>query len=87
MSNTVLKESKEGVLLLTLNRPDSKNAFSTEQWTALAAALDDARADEDITVVVVTGAGSDFSAGQDLKDAAAPGAPMNRYPTPRTVSM
>lgn len=77
MSNTVLKESKEGILLLTLNRPESKNAFNSEQWKALAAALDEARADDDITVAVVTGSGSDFSAGQDLKDAAAPGALMS----------
>jgi len=77
MSDTVLKESKDGVLLLTINRPDSKNAFNTQQWKALAAALDEARTDDDVTVVVVTGAGSDFSAGQDLKDAAAPGALMS----------
>ncbi len=77
MSNTVLKESKDGILLLTLNRPDKKNSFNSEQWKALAAELDAARQDDDITVAVVTGAGSDFSAGQDLKDAAAPGALMS----------
>jgi len=74
MSQTVLKEAKDGILLLTMNRPDKKNAFNSEQWKALAAQLDAARADDDVTVVVLTGAGSDFSAGQDLKESAAPGA-------------
>ncbi|MCK7507116.1 MAG: enoyl-CoA hydratase-related protein [Desulfobacterales bacterium] len=74
MSNTVLKESKDGVLLLTLNRPDKKNAFNAEQWKAMAAELDAARENDDVTVVVITGAGNDFSAGQDLKDSAVPGA-------------
>jgi len=74
MSNTVLKELKDGVLLLTLNRPETKNAFNTEQWKALAAELDAARENDDVTVVVVTGAGTDFSAGQDLKAAGEPGA-------------
>ena len=68
MSDTVLKELKDGVLLLTLNRPEKKNAFSTEQWKALAAELDAAREDDDVVVVVVTGADKDFSAGQDLGD-------------------
>ena len=68
MSDTVLKEFKDGVLLLTLNRPEKKNAFSTEQWKALAAELDAARENDNVVVVVVTGAGKDFSAGQDLTD-------------------
>jgi len=76
MSNTVLKELKDGVLLLTLNRPEKKNAFSTEQWQALTAELYAARENQDVVVVVLTGAGTDFSAGQDLGD---PG----RYAQPR----
>jgi len=68
MSNTVLKELKDGVLLLTLNRPEKKNAFSTEQWKALSSELDAARENDDVSVVVLTGAGKDFSAGQDLSD-------------------
>jgi len=56
----------EGVLLITLNRPDKKNAFDDPQWDGLRDALDRARANEQVAVVVVTGAGKDFSAGQDL---------------------
>lgn len=85
MSNTVLKELKDGVLLLTLNRPDKKNSFNTEQWKALAAQLDAARVDDDVTVVVLTGAGNDFSAGQDLRDAMVPGALDSYRITERAV--
>jgi enoyl-CoA hydratase/carnithine racemase len=74
MSNTVLRELKDGILLLTLNRPDKKNAFNAEQWKALSAELDAARENDDVTVIIITGAGADFSAGQDLKDSAIPGA-------------
>jgi enoyl-CoA hydratase/carnithine racemase len=85
MSNTVLAELKDGVLLLTLNRPDKKNSFNTEQWTALAAQLDAARANDDVTVVVLTGAGNDFSAGQDLRDAVTPGGMASYRITERAV--
>ncbi len=37
MSNTILKELDDGVLKLTLNRPERKNAFNIEQWAAFAA--------------------------------------------------
>jgi len=85
MSNTVLKELKDGILLLTLNRPDKKNSFNVEQWTAFAAELDAARKDDDVTVVVITGAGTDFSAGQDLRDAGVPGALLSYRITERAV--
>ena len=85
MSNTVLKELKDGILLLTLNRPDKKNSFNVEQWTAFAAELDAARVNDDVNVVVITGAGSDFSAGQDLRDAGVPGALQAYRITERAV--
>jgi len=56
----------DGVLLITLNRPHKKNAFDDPQWDGLRDALTRARANEQVAVVVVTGAGKDFSAGQDL---------------------
>ena len=46
-----------GVLVITLDRPERKNAFDGEQWDDSAAALDDARADGRVAAVVVTGAG------------------------------
>jgi enoyl-CoA hydratase/carnithine racemase len=68
MSNTILKEFIDGVLLITLNRPQRKNAFSGESWLALAATLDSAREDSRVACVVLVGAGDDFSSGMDLAD-------------------
>ncbi|MGI9294292.1 MAG: enoyl-CoA hydratase/isomerase family protein [Pseudomonadales bacterium] len=66
MSDTVLKNLQDGVLLLTLNRPAKKNAFNNEQWIAFTDAILHAQQDQQVNVVVVTGAGDDFSSGVDL---------------------
>jgi enoyl-CoA hydratase/carnithine racemase len=67
MRRPVLRElDDEGVLLVTLNRPEKKNAFDDPQWDGLRDALREAREDPRVAVVVLTGAGADFSAGQDL---------------------
>ena len=58
------------VRLLTLDRPEALNAFNTALYDAAAQALHDAAVDGDIAVVVVTGAGGAFSAGQDLAEMA-----------------
>jgi len=60
-------ERRGGTALLTLNRPDARNAISPEVSQAMAAALDEIEADKDLRVVVLTGAGDVFSAGADLK--------------------
>jgi enoyl-CoA hydratase/carnithine racemase len=63
----ILKQlDDEGVLLLTLNRPRRKNAFDEEQWDALADALREANHDPRVAVVLLTGAGGNFSSGADL---------------------
>ena len=63
----VLTELDEhGVMLITLNRPEKKNAFDDPQWDALTNALRDAEADPRVAVVVLTGAGGNFSSGADL---------------------
>ncbi len=74
MSDTILRSSDSGVLTLTLNRPDALNSFNVEMKEALLAALKDAARDREVRVVVLTGAGRAFSAGQDLKEREAPGA-------------
>jgi enoyl-CoA hydratase/carnithine racemase len=56
----------EGVLLLTLNRPRRKNAFDEEQWDSLADAIREANQDPRVAVVLLTGAGGNFSSGADL---------------------
>ena len=57
---------EEGVLLVTLNRPRKKNAFSEALWEALASTLDEAREDPRVAVLVLTGANGNFSSGVDL---------------------
>jgi enoyl-CoA hydratase/carnithine racemase len=63
----VLTERRDGVLLITLNRPDARNAVNAALAHGLGAALDELDADPDLTVGVLTGAGKGFSAGMDLK--------------------
>lgn len=68
MTETVLHDASDGVLTLTLNRPDALNAFTVEMKEALAAALKDASRDKGVRALILTGAGRAFSAGQDLKE-------------------
>jgi len=63
----VLTERRDGVLLITLNRPDARNAVNLALAEGLAAALDALDADDALTVGVLAGAGRGFSAGMDLK--------------------
>lgn len=74
MPESVLHSATDGVLTLTLNRPEALNSFTVEMKEALLAALKDAARDKTVRVVVLTGAGRAFSAGQDLKERQAPGA-------------
>ncbi len=65
-SRVLTSLDEEGVLLATLNRPHKKNAFDEAQWDALAGTLDAAREDPRVAVVVLAGAGGNFSSGVDL---------------------
>jgi enoyl-CoA hydratase/carnithine racemase len=66
--NKVLRIDDDGpVRLLTLDRPEAKNAFNRALYDAVRMALEEAAGDDLITVCVITGAGDIFSAGQDLK--------------------
>jgi enoyl-CoA hydratase/carnithine racemase len=67
-NDKVLRIDDDGaVRLLTLNRPEAKNAFNRALYDAMRGALEEAAADDAVTVCVLTGAGDAFSAGQDLK--------------------
>src|SRR5487761_1068726 len=68
MANEVLTERRGHVELLTINRPEARNAVNRAVALGLDAALDAAALDDDVWVVVLTGAGDKaFSAGMDLK--------------------
>lgn len=58
------------VRIVRFNRPEARNAFNVALYEAVADALTDAAASSDVHVVVLTGTGSAFSAGQDLKEMA-----------------
>ena len=75
MADEVLTERRERVLLITLNRPDARNAIDTALAGALVAAIDELDTDEGLTAGVLTGAGRGFSAGMDLKAFATEGPP------------
>ena len=70
MSEVVIIEKKTGYALLTLNRPEAKNALSRELRAAFVAAFKDFQNDADINVVIITGSGNAFCAGFDLKELA-----------------
>ena len=68
MSDIVRYEADAGVATITLNRPESMNAFTTALRADLFDALERAGSDQSARAVVVTGEGRCFSAGADLKD-------------------
>src|SRR5271154_3649037 len=68
MAAILLEERGEGVLRLTLNRPEARNALSIELMTALVEALGRAADDPRSRIVVIAGAGPAFCAGHDLRE-------------------
>ena len=65
-SNTLLWEKKDGVGLITLNRPESYNALNREIMLALLEVLQDAAVNEEVRTIVITGNGKAFCSGGDL---------------------
>jgi enoyl-CoA hydratase/carnithine racemase len=63
---TLLYAVEEGIATITLNRPDKLNAFNTQMMKDMIAAFDATDADDNVRVVIVTGAGRGFCAGADL---------------------
>lgn len=72
-SDTLLFDLTDNVAVITLNRPEVRNAMNRELSGALQEALRRVREEDDIRVAVITGAGRTFSAGADLKERAQAG--------------
>jgi enoyl-CoA hydratase len=74
MSDVLLRERRGAVEVLTLNRPEKRNALNRELLDALGAAFAELESDDDVRVIVLTGAGDRaFSAGMDLAEFASGG--------------
>ena len=66
MTDLILSENRDGVLVVTFNRPAKKNAISTPMWEGIRDTFRAAAADDDVTCVLLCGAGEHFSSGVDL---------------------
>jgi 2-(1,2-epoxy-1,2-dihydrophenyl)acetyl-CoA isomerase len=69
MSSPILTDFSEGVLSITLNRPDVLNSFDRAMAKSMQEALARAATDAEVRAVLITGAGRGFCAGQDLQEA------------------
>lgn len=67
MSDSVLTEISDGVLVITVNRPQARNAVDRAVAEGIAAAVDELDSRQDLVIGIITGAGGTFSAGMDLK--------------------
>src|ERR1700751_5477056 len=76
MAEPVLTEVSDGVGIVTINRPEARNAVNGAVARGIAAAADDLDGRADVRVLVLTGAGGTFSAGMDLKGFLAGDAPV-----------
>ena len=77
--NDILYEKKDGIAVATFNRPAVLNAFRQATLHEFISILDDAKADDTVRVLIITGNGRAFSAGIDLKEMA--------YPSSETLSL
>lgn len=75
MSDALLTERRDRVLVITINRPEQRNAVNNEVADGLVAAFAELDESDDLTVGVLTGAGGSFCAGMDLKAFATEGPP------------
>ena len=67
MADEILTERQGRTLVITINRPEARNAFNTAVSQGLADAMDELDATAELSVAIVTGAGGNFCAGMDLK--------------------
>lgn len=67
MSDSVVVEFGDGLAVITINRPEARNAVDVSVAEGIGAAIDELEARDDLTVGILTGAGGNFCAGMDLK--------------------
>jgi enoyl-CoA hydratase len=65
--SSVITEFGDGIAVITINRPEARNAVDLEVAEGIAAAIDEFETRNDLTVAILTGAGGTFCAGMDLK--------------------
>jgi len=75
----IITERHGPILVVTVNRPEARNAFDSETSRQMNAAMDLLDEDDSLFIGIITGAGGTFSAGADLKEAAS-GKPRERQP-------
>ncbi|HET7316685.1 MAG TPA: enoyl-CoA hydratase-related protein [Sphingomicrobium sp.] len=63
-----IERSEDGVLAITLARPESRNAITVAMYSALAEAIESASDDAELRIITIRGDGQDFTAGNDLRD-------------------
>lgn len=78
---SIVEQLEKGVLTLTMQRPEKKNALSSAMYQQLTAALRHAQSDANIHVVILRGQADCFCAGNDLADFMAAGSLDNEHPT------
>jgi len=76
MADPVLTEVDDGIAVITINRPEARNAVNGAVARGIAAAVEEADAAREVRVLILTGAGGTFSAGMDLKGFLAGDAPV-----------
>jgi enoyl-CoA hydratase len=73
MTKLVSVDFIDGIQIITINRPEARNAISVETAIQMSAAFDEMDARDDVVIGILTGAGGTFSSGMDLKDFARTG--------------
>lgn len=68
MEMSILKEVSNGIIYLTLNRPETLNAFTTQMFLDLAFLVDECNHDQSIHTIVLTGNGTFFTSGNDQSE-------------------
>ncbi|MEO1329747.1 MAG: enoyl-CoA hydratase-related protein [Pseudomonadota bacterium] len=66
--NHIRTDLSDGVLTVAIDRPEKKNALTQAMYEGLTAALEQAQSDPEVRAVILTGAGGQFTAGNDLAD-------------------